>query len=589
MSWSIINTTKTHSLFVDTRIIIDQLETPDIVAPADIRISLFALLTGSNGETLADLLLHFDDPTPPIYSNEYKNRIVQLNGNATIDSAVRKFGVNGLNLSVAGSHANVTPSMLVGAVAGVEYVAPEITYQTGFTVDFWIQLASLDPVNDATILDSSGDNSAAWSSGSKGWTITIGADGSLKFNKLAQSFTLAPAGSFSTGTMDHIAIRYDGNDIWAYKNGTGFTKVTIGGIAPADRVLRIGMNSAGNNQLLGYIDELRIRTGNPEYIYGVNFSPPVQRYDSILDDHTVTWTQTKGNPVVLNGDQTAYPWFTVFTTSGDLNYEFVITIDANTLFEISSTQIVFRTPAEVLYEVPISEKTKLNSSHYNSPKRTEAATPQNVRYVSFPYQDGEYGKINWDVIPNTISNYEYRRSIIIQKFLKGYGWVNESIIPGDRGAYQPLDLSTVYRVGSIYQNLNATNFGQHVGDAFDNFSSTIISPHVINTTDAINNAGGIDTVTRIPITEPTSVLNASTTSFITFLLRTDPQQDTITQTPLFSPPVSFVNVSKTSDITFLVITDPQVDIVSKLFFWDPNISYTEGLVVTRLSGGSIGT
>lgn len=584
--WSPWNTTKIHALVSDITLVkIQSLETPDIVAPADTRISLEALVKATDGSVLSDLLFHFDNATAPILSDDYRNRTLSLISGATIDTTDVKFGNRSLNLTASGSYANVLPSMLVGAPTNVTYAYPTIKYENGFTLDCWIKLTSL--TNEATLFDASGDDYSGWLSGSVGWSITVATDGSLKFNKPSQSYIIAPVGSITTGAMIHIAVVHDGTYTWSYVNGICNVRETTNNIARADKSLRIGLSSTGTNKFYGFIDELKVIVGKSRFIYGSNFTPPILPYEEILDNHSIGWVQIAGNPVIVQNPNTAYPWFTVATSSGDLNYRFVATIDKDTTDQFVGVQKVFRTPADTFKTEQNTDIVGSGVSSHISPKKSESETPQTVRYEYFLKDDGTIKQgIRWDQLSNSISDLTFIDGVIIQKFVKGSGWQDVITLSPEAVNYTPTDYNSVYRVGGIYSNKGRPQHGfrDYYDDLYTNFSGTIISPFKLD-----SEYLGYEKFKNNPIFQKSeSTSNVTVSTFITSLVRADPSSETFINEPISFKTESNSEVSKTSFITFLILADPITDIQTNNPIIKPTISSNYGLSVTRINGGSIG-
>lgn len=212
-----------------------------------------------SGETL--LLIHADGPhngTTFGDSSPYNRTIGREFGSATngVTSTTQfKFGGssaylnNGPRLTVAD-----TPDMELG--------------NSDFCMEFWVYIP-LAPTGLQYLV-------SKWGAGNA-YQIHFGNAGNNKINADFPPTVLQSASTIPIAQWAHIAVTRAGNTARLFINGVlEDTEVMSAAVADSTAPLRIGGYSS--NPMKGYIDEFRIRKGEP--VYTSNFTPPTAPYAS---------------------------------------------------------------------------------------------------------------------------------------------------------------------------------------------------------------------------------------------------------------------------------------------------------------------
>ena len=207
------------------------------------------------------LLINADglgDGSTAIVDASTNNLAITVNGNAQVDTAIKKYGTGSVKFDGNGDFLKLAPT-------------PLFNFGTGnFTLEFWvyragngstsinriIQFEDGDIVSPILFSESSGSIHLWMSALAGSWSI-------------AQNVTI---GSLTTA-WTHVALVRNGTSIVAYVNGTSaYSTTSSASLLDASDCVIAGQ-SAGR-YFNGYIDDLRITKGVARYTTG--FTPPTQ-------------------------------------------------------------------------------------------------------------------------------------------------------------------------------------------------------------------------------------------------------------------------------------------------------------------------
>lgn len=185
-------------------------------------------------------------------------------GNAQIDTSQSKFGGSSLLLDGSGDRVTLADSddWQLGA-----------TKSSPWTIECWVRWNILDSSNRGIM----GQNT------SLGWTLTGASTiGEVAFASSNIGTITTSGASMTTGIWYHIAVDHDATGkIRIYVNGVMRGSATPGNSAIANdsNLLTIGAQSdAGNVDMNGWIDEIRITKGVARYASDSGFAVPTAAF-----------------------------------------------------------------------------------------------------------------------------------------------------------------------------------------------------------------------------------------------------------------------------------------------------------------------
>jgi len=224
---------------------------------------------GTNPATIGDanfgdvsLLLHGDGTSgsTTITDSSSSPKTVTVNGNAQIDTVVKKFGTGSIEFD--GTNSNLTlPSGLIGS--------------GDFTIEYFVQGGSDDNYH----FDFQGTRrlsiwyEATTSSNAKEYSINV-----YDTNYRGQTNSL-PFATY-TGGFNHIAVVKSSGNIKIYTNGTSIASWS-NSLDYSDATLTIGNTQASRSfdmWMDGFIDDIRITKGTARYTS--NFTPPTAAFSN---------------------------------------------------------------------------------------------------------------------------------------------------------------------------------------------------------------------------------------------------------------------------------------------------------------------
>lgn len=222
-------------------------------------------ISGSNFVSTIDsytkLLLHFDGSGAAISDSEPTPKAVTANAAATQSTAQSEFGGSSLSLP-SGSYLTLANST-------------DWEFGSGdFTVDWWEYRTSSGGARDAIARDGTSSMPPfliGHDSGSGTVVIYMSSNGSAW--DIASGKSL---GSINLNTWNHLAVVRQGNNFYAFKNGTLTDSWTSALAFQANaNPLSIGRGQAGTT-FQGYLDEVRISKGIARWTS--NFTAPTAPY-----------------------------------------------------------------------------------------------------------------------------------------------------------------------------------------------------------------------------------------------------------------------------------------------------------------------
>lgn len=181
-------------------------------------------------------------------AQERGGKTIAANGDAQLDTSIKKFGTASLALDGDGDYASITSQADFGFGTG------------DFTVEMWVYrdvLSSFDSLID--MRTQSTDNA-----------VVMGLNGNTPYIFINGAFRIQ-AGSAPVDSWHHIAYTRNGTTGTLYLNGTSLGTWTDNINYGSTKPLIIGADFLGNNGLNGYIDGLRIIKGSAAYTSG--FTP----------------------------------------------------------------------------------------------------------------------------------------------------------------------------------------------------------------------------------------------------------------------------------------------------------------------------
>ena len=187
-----------------------------------------------------------------IYDNSRKNNIETL-GNAQISTSVKKYGTGSMYFDGTGDYLNLPSSQ-------------ELIMGTGdFTIEMWVYATT---VTGNYYLANLGTETT-------GRYQLIITNGSLTTNYYG-NVSVTMGGTITINTWTHIAVSRSGSTISGFINGNLLGTTETNSSSIGNGPLKIGSDSAGNNNFNGYIDDLRITKGVARYTS--SFTPPIKAY-----------------------------------------------------------------------------------------------------------------------------------------------------------------------------------------------------------------------------------------------------------------------------------------------------------------------
>jgi hypothetical protein len=186
-------------------------------------------------------------------AEERPGKQVTANGDAQLDTSIKKFGTASLQVDGTGDYASIQPQNDFGFGTG------------DFTIETWIYLPSTPASNNVLI-----DLRAALDSDVAPMLKT--SNGSLYyFTDNANKITAA--GAISATTWHHIALTRNGTDTKLFVDGTqaGTTYTDNNDYGPA-KPLTIGAAHDASDATTGHFDDVRVIKGTA--IYTANFTAP---------------------------------------------------------------------------------------------------------------------------------------------------------------------------------------------------------------------------------------------------------------------------------------------------------------------------
>ena len=189
-----------------------------------------------------------------IIDNAMMNNLETV-GNAQISTSVKKYGTGSLYFDGTGDYL-VCPASATSRFAG------------SFTVEFWLYFNSI-PSNYINLFQGLTTSTQIF--------ITTKANGQgLRFGLSGVAEYAAATKTWSTGTWYHVALVRNGTNVRFYVDGTNVSDGTYTDSTTYSGVMGIGGTFAGQADLNGYIDDLRISNGFARYT--ANFTPPTAAF-----------------------------------------------------------------------------------------------------------------------------------------------------------------------------------------------------------------------------------------------------------------------------------------------------------------------
>jgi hypothetical protein len=174
---------------------------------------------------------------------------------AKLSTAISKFGGSSMSFDGTGDYL-ICP------------FTPQLIFNGSFTVELWLYFNAI-PSNYINIFQGIGASTQFFiTTKSNGQGLRFGLSGVAEYAAATQTWT--------TGTWYHVALVRNGTDVRFYVNGTNVSDSTYTNSTTYSGVLGIGGTFAGQADLNGYIDDLRITRGYARYTS--NFTAPTTAF-----------------------------------------------------------------------------------------------------------------------------------------------------------------------------------------------------------------------------------------------------------------------------------------------------------------------
>lgn len=201
------------------------------------------------------LLLHCNgsDGSTTFTDSSSNGFTVTANGDAKVDTTIKKFGTGSLELDGTGDYLSVPHNSALSLESG------------DFTVEAWIYRNAAGALHN--ILNKRTND---------GWFWRVNAGDTLTFAFTGGS-AITSTSTVSSTTWFHVACTRSGNTVRQFIDGVlDATTVTFTNGVVNTQELRIGVDNTGSDGFNGYIDDLRITKGVARYT--ANFTPPIAAF-----------------------------------------------------------------------------------------------------------------------------------------------------------------------------------------------------------------------------------------------------------------------------------------------------------------------
>lgn len=249
-------------------------------------------LSGGSWDSYTKLMLHGDGSDASTTITDEIGKTVTVNGNAQIDTAIKKFG---------------TGSILFDGTGDYLILADSDDWRFGsgdFTIDCWVYLTS---TNNATIVAHGPDTDVD----DFYFFITPTAIAFRAFNSSSIVVDLSLAWAGSQNTQYHVAVVRYIDTVTIYINGVSIGSATASGsFSSLAATLNIGMQGTVTRPFTGQIDELRISKGIARYI--ANFTPQTSAYSAssapLTSSRYLTFADWQSGRALINTDIGLYTY-----------------------------------------------------------------------------------------------------------------------------------------------------------------------------------------------------------------------------------------------------------------------------------------
>lgn len=206
------------------------------------------LRTSAGIDADTQLMLHCDgtDGSTSFPDSSLSPHTVTANGNAEVDTAIKKWGTGGALLDGNSSYLSVPDSSswdLVGSLAD------------NWTIDLWVRMDSLGT-----------DSFMSQQAGGSDWNFTFVAGVEWGFRATGSGLSLAciesSTAGFSISTWYHLAVCKVGNEWGIYQDGVQKAYTTQSGTDTFSAPLTIGGLLAQGRFFEGVMDEIRFQKSN---------------------------------------------------------------------------------------------------------------------------------------------------------------------------------------------------------------------------------------------------------------------------------------------------------------------------------------
>jgi sugar lactone lactonase YvrE len=218
------------------------------------------------------LLLHGDGTSgsTTITDSSSSPKTVTVNGNAQIDTAVKKFGTGSIEFDGTNDYLT-TP-----------YVTTDYDWWTSdFTLEAWVYPTTFtgwyefySGLGDIGTLIGNMDPTGSGAH----WTFGITSSGAIRLYYYNGGSVNTPASTetVSLNQWNHIAVVKDSNGYKYFVNGIGGSYNSISGTPQSNASFGLSIGQLTGTSINGYVDDLRITKGTARYTS--NFTPPTAAF-----------------------------------------------------------------------------------------------------------------------------------------------------------------------------------------------------------------------------------------------------------------------------------------------------------------------
>ena len=213
------------------------------------------------------------------FEDEARNHGVTKNGDATLNTSVKKFGTSSLYLDGTGDYLKVS--------SGSEF---QDFNSKPFTIEGFFYCTD-DSTDSHNIIMSTG-------TGTNNWNIAIKPDD--KNFQLYDGTTRNTTGVWTVNTWHHFAVCFDGFTLRQFIDGTQIRSESYSNLTSSNADMDIGRHGGTDSSYFeGYLDDLRIIKGHAKYT--ANFTAPTSAHGHVSIETDESTSESYSDTKFLSG------------------------------------------------------------------------------------------------------------------------------------------------------------------------------------------------------------------------------------------------------------------------------------------------